>query len=242
MAFNLTAFNRTAFNRSEAEKTVKISRASMKETVSVALGISLQIGVTVFINERVSANVEGEPTRKLRQAAAYESVSSAGEALVSVVIKLSLLEQVVNESEISADLYLGAEPAENITTESYISGNIIPYTDYAETVEEETELSAKINLDTEIFELVNQTASVFAVDTKVCQIGSASNRFVLKPGSRLIIDAANYNVLLDGENAIWYQSGDWIDELNRTTTNIAISASSGSAGLTATILYTERYL
>ena len=76
----------------------------------------------------------------------------------------------------------------------------------------------------------------------VCHIGTAENPFVLKPGERLVIDANNYNVLLNGQNAIWYQADDWLDDMNRNTISIDITASAGVSNLSATILYTELYL
>ena len=75
------------------------------------------------------------------------------------------------------------------------------------------------------------------MDIIVCELN-----ITLKPGQKLIVDATNYNVLLDNENAIWAQSGAWIDELTRETSSISINASSGVANLSANILYTERYL
>ena len=79
--------------------------------------------------------------------------------------------------------------------------------------------------------------SLEALDLAICYL-----TVTLKPGSTLIIDANNYNILLDGENAIELQSGDWLDDLDRETVDIAIGAASGVSGLSASILYTERYL
>lgn len=63
----------------------------------------------------------------------------------------------------------------------------------------------------------------------------------LRPGQVLVIDAGSYNVLLDGENAIHMQQGDWLDSIDRNTQSIVISAT-GISRVTAEILYTERYL
>ena len=67
-------------------------------------------------------------------------------------------------------------------------------------------------------------------------------KLTLMPGQRLIVDASNYNVLLDGENMIHTQEGEWLDEISRETTSITVTAAAGQAGLSANILYTERFL
>ena len=60
-------------------------------------------------------------------------------------------------------------------------------------------------------------------------------------GGVLIIDSDNFNVLLNGQNAIDKQRGDWLDELARNTFDISIT-SAGASSLVGSILYTERYL
>ena len=81
------------------------------------------------------------------------------------------------------------------------------------------------------------TADVISLIAKICEFPG----LVLQPGQTLVVDAGSYNVLLDGENAIHLQQGDWLDELNRNTQMITISAT-GIERVTAEILYTERFL
>ena len=85
-------------------------------------------------------------------------------------------------------------------------------------------------------EVVDASVSAIALDEIICELS-----VTLKPGQVLVIDANNYNVLLDGQNAIHIQSGAWLDELNRETQNVRITADYPT-NLSATILYTERYL
>ena len=62
----------------------------------------------------------------------------------------------------------------------------------------------------------------------------------LQPGDILVIDSDNFRVLLNGENAIKYHSGDWIDELNRMSKNITVSG--GGSALETTIYFQELWL
>ena len=87
-----------------------------------------------------------------------------------------------------------------------------------------------------IYELVSAICDVQAVDeyTSILNV-------TLPPGGKLIIDADNYNVLLNGENAIHLHSGDWLNAMNRMTQNIRVQSGTGGT-FSARILFTERYL
>ena len=86
-------------------------------------------------------------------------------------------------------------------------------------------------------EVFAAVADVTAFTEFVCEFPD----LILRPGQTLVIDASTYNVLLNGENAVHLQKGEWLDKLNRTTQSIVISGT-GASRLTAEILYTERYL
>lgn len=62
----------------------------------------------------------------------------------------------------------------------------------------------------------------------------------LQPGDILVIDSDNFRVLLNGENAIKYHSGDWIDELNRMSKSITVSG--GGSALETSIYFQELWL
>lgn len=62
----------------------------------------------------------------------------------------------------------------------------------------------------------------------------------IPPGSTLVIDSSNYVVLLDGEDVIFCQSGDWLF-LNRNTYDVAFDLVGGESA-SKRVLYTERWL
>lgn len=240
MAFNAARFNLTPFN-AESGKSYRV-RILFSETVSCSIGTASQINALVITNERVTAAVSGERTRKI-SAVMTETVSEqVRSALTSIVAVLSMSEAVSNETEISADIAPAPILLETVTPEIGLGSVIRLDTEQTETVTADISLGSVTGISAETFELVDASISVIAVDMKICRIGNSASQFVLRPGERLVIDADNYNILVNGENGIWYQSGDWLDELNRETTSITISAASGASNLSATILYTERYL
>lgn len=64
-------------------------------------------------------------------------------------------------------------------------------------------------------------------------------QITILPGGELRIDSELYTVLLNGQNALYAQSGDWIT-LSRELLRIVIESASG--GLVGQLIYTERYL
>lgn len=86
-------------------------------------------------------------------------------------------------------------------------------------------------------EVIDANTSVEAYDEYICDLSG----IVLQPGEVIVIDAGNYDILLNNQNAIHYQNGEWIDEMKRSTKSIKIVADYPD-NLSATILFTERYL
>lgn len=98
-------------------------------------------------------------------------------------------------------------------------------------------MSQKVYAGFDSGEVFQATIDVISLVEYVCEFPNLT----LKPGQELVIDANAFNVLLDKQNAIHLQKGDWLDNLNRNTQSIEISGT-GATRLTAEILYTERYL
>lgn len=62
----------------------------------------------------------------------------------------------------------------------------------------------------------------------------------IPPGGELLIDSDLFLVLLDGENALHTQSGDWIC-VSRELLRLVVESAAGG-GLEGQLIYTERYL
>ncbi len=65
-------------------------------------------------------------------------------------------------------------------------------------------------------------------------------QLAIPPGGELRIDSGLFTVLLDGENALHTQSGDW-PAISRELLRLTVESASGG-GLEGQIIYTERYL
>lgn len=65
-------------------------------------------------------------------------------------------------------------------------------------------------------------------------------QLTIPPGGELRIDSELFTVLLDGENALHTQSGDWIN-ISRNLLRLIVESASGGQ-LQGQLIYTERYL
>lgn len=239
MAYNLAQYNLTAFN---AASKVKWLMTRFTEDVDISIGADNNTYLNTIYNERVDKQVDGLICKYITSEGAETVAEIVSDMIAVIWMQTSYTETVDTEVEPSAEVYLTSLYTEQVNENTYLSQDIYLNTQYDESVSNSAHLGLNLYLETEGYELISESASLVAIDEKFCYIGTAEKPFTLKPGERLVIDAGTYNLLKNGANIIEYHSGEWLDSMNRNTLNIDITASSGVANLSATILYTELYL
>lgn len=234
--YNLNGFNRSPYNV-KPDYNASWLNATFSETVSGAFGTSSLDFLNVNINERVSFSGNLVPTWYLT-ATGTESVV-IDESVSSVFMTYAIFEETTANQTVTPSIIVKTEAvlSEILSGTSALGSNINLDLLFAEVITADTQLGSHKGLSVEGYELVSSVTNAESVNEYVCNLNVQ-----LEPGSTIIIDANNYNILIDGENAIWTQSGDWLDNLNRETISLNIQAASGGEGLSATVLYTERYL
>ena len=234
MAFNLSKFNQTYFNRLNV---VTLSfEVGITESISGTAAIAAEVRATAAISEKVSASAAG-------QSGVLVSAAYAEEIGGSASLGISAL-PVMNVSETVSGIVSGAgrydppvrftEDIDSVTDPGAMNSIKAAFD---EVISADSILGVLIPIRASFYELVNASANVETTETVVCSID-----ITLQPGDRLIIDAVNYNVYLNDENVVETHRGEWIDELNRDTINLEIIASSGTENLSASLVYTERFL
>ena len=145
-------------------------------------------------------------------------------------------ESVSQSGNIAGAYSVKASHMESIAQSSTVAERVGMILSLAEKITQTASTCQKVHVSTDLNEMVDAVADVEATEESVCSIN-----VTIPPGSTLIVDAVNYNVYLDGGNIVYAHSGDWLDELNRMTQSIKITGTR-AGNLTASILYTERYL
>ena len=235
MSFNQNAFNRAPFNLSEAGNVQWLSLDGY-ENVDCFVGAAVEVYLFCIPNERVITSIHGERFKQF-EALGHEvigyNVALEGTYWMDVqsnellhtytLLSSEMTLRVAGEERMSDELFLGCHVSTSASFSEIITPDVIWHVDY---------FTAGAGN-----ELVSQTVDVMAIDEIICELN-----LTLMPGQRLIVDASNYNVLVDGENMIYTQVGEWLDELTRETNSITITAAEGGGGISANILYTERFL
>ena len=238
MAFNLAQFNLTAYN-SGSDNAIWVN-AIFSENVTPVIGTSSEIYLLAFGTEKVLTDGMLLGNGVYISAAGGETVTKDIVGGMSSVVLGSVVgyETITEEATAQCLVYPPTVGLEQVTGDLHMGAVIQPpNAKGSETVNAIAITDKETYLIASGYELVSASVNLEAVDIIVCELN-----ITLKPGQKLVVDANNYNILLDGENAIWAQSGAWIDELTRETTSISVNTSSGVANLSANILYTERYL
>lgn len=235
MSYNQNAFNRAPFNLSQSGNTHYIV-AEGYEYVDAFAGVSTQVYLFCIANERVGIDIHGE--RVVHFEADGHEVLGYNVALEGTYwLDVESREMVDPKAMLSSELRFEVSCEETISEDVYLACHISLPVDGFERISPDIVWHIDYHTTAAGNELVSQTTGAEVIDENVCEL-----KLTLMPGQRLIVDASNYNVLVDGENMIYTQVGDWLDELSRETRSITITAAEGQAGISAMILYTERYL
>ena len=235
MSFDIGRFDLTGFDVTGGMYRRIIAKGT--EKVDAFVGSALNYALLAIGNEKVDALPAKATPAYALIVSGTETIDKSIEGLLYFNPKPVFTENIDHDVILGANIAFPLNYSETISEDVILGANIAFKNNMTETVSENVILGANIGLQLEGFELVSGNATSEAIETKVCVLNIS-----LKPGEKLIIDADNYNVLLNGNNAIWVQSGDWIDELIRNTTEIRIDAAAGAGNINASILYTERYL
>lgn len=235
MSFNQTIFNRGPFNLSDSANAMWFDVEAL-ETVDSVTAVSKDVYLFCIPHEAVGISIHGEK---------FKNFSVDGGEVLGYNVALDgtywidtqFDEKVYPEAACSVEYFLQFDGIENHGCESNIAFSAHLSLDASETIEEEGTIFCEYYTIFSGNELVSQVSDVVIVEEIACVLN-----LTLMPGERLIVDASNYNVLVNDDNMIHTQEGEWLNELTRDTLSITVTAAEGGDGLLANILYTERYL
>lgn len=241
-AFNKSRFNLAQFNQ-QVEGALWLSGAFIERTNCIVTTSSTSY-YQLLSNETVNNTGIEYGRGHMFAASCSESINQASPMQAKAFFRLGASETVEQTSKyISQIALVGALASETVNTDPafYISSVSQLVEEFAENAGigegEDFHVSKWFYTGAQSYEIVDGNLHAEAFTEYTCDLSNIT----LPPMGVLVIDADNYNVLLNKGNVIYEQSGDWLDDLNRSTMNIKIIADHPE-NLAATILYTERYL
>lgn len=235
---NQAIFNRSPFNLGQTNTVIWVN-AEGNEYVERSVGYSRKVYVYPTFNEKVRKSVYVTASLASLTGIARELIGWQTDLVGEFWKEVRFSEQLTSDIVPSRLLYLDIDSVEHWETQFSAGRQYRPFYDLeaAETIDLEYIPYYEIWLDVPSIELVSQVTGVEATEETACLID-----VTLEPGDLLVVDAANFSVLLNGENIVHLHSGDWLDALKRNTSAITIQAETGNGNLSAAIRYTEQYL
>lgn len=231
--YNDRRYSLTRYSVSRDDKTVTVVER-FDETVGVDAGAA----VPVYVRERYAEALRGSPM-----------------GTVSIIARLKELSKLGLTVRMSADVLTGSTFFEGLAAAAYGQKNIPAALSTTEELSatpcggKDTPLAAGFVDAMAVYTFgskdIHRLLYVSEVLTALMEATSqtterATFHLTIPPGGELRIDSGLYTVLLDGENALHTQSGDWIN-ISRDLLRIAIESASGGQ-LSGQMIYTERYL
>lgn len=231
--FSLDRFNLSRFSLGNAKNTIAVG-ATFVESMNSVAGIAIPVPATAFFNTGLRGTSRGSIMVKSAMTL-FSELSAACSAYANIIVRSAMTETVSQASAAVKNLVRGAELTDTLMASGYGSKNI-PL--------RETELDM---LSANVVGVKNIQAQALVAEILTALAGGikqATERttitIALPPGAELRIDSGTFRVLLDGENILYAQSGDWL-MLSRELLYLDIESATGGE-LSGNMIYTERYL
>lgn len=222
---------RYSVNREERE-------TGIAETFSEALGALAGAAVPVTVRERYAEAIQGSA-----RGTVSVTVSFSEEDSLSAAVRMSA--DVETEETFSEALSAAAGGCKN-TPAALASGDAL-----AAKVQAVKNLPARLALSDLLTAAVsgvkNLPGTLLATEALTSMLEATSQtaerttlQITIPPGGELRIDSELFSALLNGENVLYAQSGDWIN-VSRGLLRLVVESASGGR-LEGQLIYTERYL
>lgn len=231
--FSRDRFNLSRFSLGSQDNIIPIEMTLVEELKQVA-GVAIPVETTAFFNDVVRGSLRGAIAMKSTfESSASLQCSCAMNANINFLfIAEDAISAIVEGSQNSNIVTTLAEALEKTIYGSKIMSNSASFQDVlvADTY------GVK---DIKVSHIVNEVlTSMLDASSQLTEITRID--ITLPPGSEIRIDSETFRVLMDGDNFLYAQDGDWLT-LTRELLYIDIESASGGS-LSGTMIYTERYL
>lgn len=231
--FSFDRYNLSRFSLGSQDNTIHIELLLTGNLESVA-GVAIPIETTAFFNDVARGTARGA----IGIASTFESyaIMNADALMQANIIAQALFENALYaEAEGMQNAMIICGLTDSFAASAYASADILWHESH------ETALAAlatgvkDILIEPLLHEVLGVISNAGTQSTELVSIA-----VTIPPGGELRIDSDTFRVLLNGENALDKQSGDWLT-LSRNLLYLDIESATGS-GLSGNLIYTERYL
>lgn len=231
--FSRDRFNLSRFSLGSQDNIIPIEMTLVEELKQVA-GVAIPVETTAFFNDVVRGSLRGAIAMK-------STFESSADVMCTCAMNANInfpfmaedaIRAIVEGSQNSNIVTTLAEALEKVVYGSKIMSNSASFQDVliADTY------GVK---DIQVTHIVNEVlTSMLDASSQLTEVTRIN--ITLPPGSEIRIDSETFRVLMDGDNYLYAQEGDWLT-LTRELLYFDIESASGGS-LVGTVIYTERYL
>ena len=230
--FSFDRFNLSRFSLGSQDNTIHIELLLTESLESVA-GVAIPVETTAFFNDILRGTARGA----IGIASTFESYAAMNSAALmqaNIIVK-GLFGDTLQAMSDGAQNSIVNVLADNLGASSYASADILWHEVYADALTSLASVVKDILIDPLLYEVLGSVSGAGTQSTE-----QVSVTVTIPPGGELRIDSDTFRVLLNGENVLDKQSGDWL-MLSRDLLYLDIESAIGN-GLSGNLIYTERYL
>ena len=231
--FSLDRFSLSRFSLGVEGNAIKFEGSFSEELKSVS-GVAVPKFASAFMVDVCQGSVKG--TIAIPSAFSSEAGMQANvTANANILLPFSFEESARGITTGSRNERISGLWADALKADVW-AGKVMPFgTDLSDRMRAAAFASKNILSSLLVSEVATTNASAGTQSTERTTV-----TITIPPGGELRIDSDTYRVLLDGENALYAQEGDWI-KLAREVLYLDIETASGGP-LEGSITYQERYL
>lgn len=226
-------YSRLRYSVNREEREIGIA-----ETFFETLGALAGAAVPVSVRERYAEALQGSAQGTVSVIASF----TEGDSLTAAVCMSA---DVATKEAFVGELTAAVKGCKN-TPAALASGDALAAAVYAaKNLPAPLELSDRLTM--EASGVKNVPGALLATEVLTSMLEATSQtterttlQLTIPPGGELRIDSELFSVLLNGENALHAQSGDWIN-ISRSLLRLVVESASGGR-LEGQLIYTERYL
>ena len=229
--FSFDRFNLSRFSLGSQDNTIHIELLLTESLESVA-GVAIPVETTAFFNDILRGTARGA----IGIASTFESYAAMNSAALmqaNIIVKGLLGDTLQAISDGAQNSMIVNVLADNLGASSYASADILWHEAYADALTSLASVVKDILIDPLLYEVLGSVSGAGTQSTEQVSV-------TIPPGGELRIDSDTFRVLLNGENVLDKQSGDWL-MLSRDLLYLDIESAIGN-GLSGNLIYTERYL
>lgn len=233
--FNKAVYNRQSYNRALLSgEDVEIKLRAAERLIGW-----MNVGATYYVEERYNEQLKGNATGAagmIVKPVYKEKLGGNLFVIAGVKAGEAFGEELKGSLHAGADIYLvPTDAAEKLAGKAFLSANIYLTLEMVEQLGGLVHLGADVYITKGLYEVLNGYANARDITEKTIEVDGE-----IPPGSVLVIDSENYNMLLDNVNIIDRHKGDWID-VGRETISLTLSEV-GATDFNWEVFYIARYL